>query len=115
MCLKTHRADVQVVHAGHLQPLTEEMFLHTGLCLEDGQRDGSDGERHANQSVSHSKLLLLETLQSAGSPQTFNSGKATLTSFYLVPVSIRKYHIYYHDTRGYQEGMEIRLTCNKVT
>ena len=42
---KTHRADVQVVQAGHLQPLTEEMFLHTGLCLEDGQWNGSNGDK----------------------------------------------------------------------
>lgn len=53
------------MQAGHLQPLTKEMFLHTGLCLEDGQRNGSDGEKHNNESVSHSRLLLEEILQSA--------------------------------------------------
>lgn len=47
-CWRTHRADVQVVQAGHLQPLTKEVLLHTGLCLEDGQRNGSDGHKHAS-------------------------------------------------------------------
>lgn len=37
--------------AGHLQPLTKEMFFHTGLCLEDGQRNGSDGDKHKSISV----------------------------------------------------------------
>lgn len=49
--LNTHRADVQVMQAGHLQPFTEEMLLHTGLCLEDGQRNGSDGDKHKRVSV----------------------------------------------------------------
>lgn len=48
MCRKcfgnTYRANVKVVQTGHLQPLTEEMFSYTGLCLEDGQRNGSDGK-----------------------------------------------------------------------
>lgn len=39
-----HRAYVQVVQAGHLQPLSEEMLLDAGLGLEDGQRNGSDGD-----------------------------------------------------------------------
>lgn len=33
------------MQAGHLQPLTEEVFLHAGLCLEDGQRNGPDGNK----------------------------------------------------------------------
>ncbi len=41
-------------------------------------------ERDTNQSVSNSELLLLVMLQSARSPQTFDTGKATLTSFYLI-------------------------------
>lgn len=49
----THRADIQIVQAGHLQPLTEEVLLHAGLCLEDGQRDGSEGERLKWVSVKH--------------------------------------------------------------
>lgn len=48
---KTHSADVQVMQAGHLQPLPKEMLLHAGLCLEDGQRNGSDGENHKSVSV----------------------------------------------------------------
>lgn len=39
------------MQAGHLQPLTEEMLLHAGFCLEDGQRNGSDGERQTSVSV----------------------------------------------------------------
>lgn len=42
-CFITHSPDVQVVQAGQLQPLTKEVFLHAGLGLEDGQRNGSDG------------------------------------------------------------------------
>lgn len=34
------------MQAGHLQPLTKEMFFHTGLCLEDGKRNGSNGVKH---------------------------------------------------------------------
>lgn len=63
----THRADIQIVQAGHLQPLTEEVLLHAGLCLEDGQRDGSEGETQMGQCQT---LLLI--LQSACAPQTFN-------------------------------------------
>ena len=39
------------MQAGHLQPLTEEMFLYTGLCLEDGQWNSSDGEKHKADGV----------------------------------------------------------------
>lgn len=39
------------MEAGHLQPLTKEVFLHTGLCLEDGQRNSSDGDKRKSVSV----------------------------------------------------------------
>lgn len=54
------------MQAGHLQPLTEEVFLHTGLCLEDGQRNGPDGN-------SVSVKLLMEILERALS-QPFDIG-----------------------------------------
>lgn len=91
-------------------------------------------EKYTNQSVSHSKLLLPEILQSTSSPQTFNSGKATPTSFYLVPARIRisitsiimaVFFFFFEFVLAFcacigqlhmeKEGMETGLTCNKVT
>lgn len=74
---ETHRADVQIVQAGHLQPLTKEMFLHTGLRLEDSQGNGSE-ERYTNVKLEAFTAGNI-TILSAPSPQTFNSGKTTLT------------------------------------
>lgn len=39
------------MQARHLQPLSKEMFLYTGLCLEDGQRNGPDGKRRRSVST----------------------------------------------------------------
>lgn len=47
------------MQAGHLQPLPEEMFLHAGLSLEDGQRNGPEGEMWRRCLLELSSDLLL--------------------------------------------------------
>ena len=47
------------MNALHLQPLTKEMLLHTGLRLEDGQRNGSDGTKHKSIRVDLNAFILV--------------------------------------------------------
>lgn len=77
---QTHRTDVQVMQAGHLQPLSKEMLLYTGLCLENGQRDGSDGDRND----AHFFMLKQQNKQRK------NGRKVATMLKYLLDVSISK-------------------------
>ncbi len=37
----THSSNIEVINGGGFEPFSEEVLLHTGLSLEDGQWNGS--------------------------------------------------------------------------
>lgn len=78
----SHRAYVQVVQAGHLQPLAEKMLLDAGFCLEDGQRDGSDGD--SIQMVSNPHAFTSANERKEMVPKRDWGRESTLEAFYLV-------------------------------
>ena len=58
----SHSADVQVVEAGRLQPLAQEVLLDAGLCLEDGQGDGPSREEGTpSVSTKHQDSITIST------------------------------------------------------